>query len=279
MKLTPRYGSEPLVRLDPMIDGLAATVMKQRDRLAATLADLDAEQWATPSRCEGWSVQDVVIHLSSTNQFWAFSVKQGLAGEPTQFLLGFDPVASPAELVAGQRGTPPSATLAQFVEGNQALADALAAADSNSSWEVLAEAPPGHIAIGLVAIHALWDSWVHERDILVPLGLDPVVDDAEMEACLVYAAALGPAFHASTGSTRSGVIALDVTDPDVHVVIEVGRDIAIHRGSAPSDAVLLEGDAVDVLERLSMRAPFDPPGTEADRWLFQGLAEVFDTAV
>ena len=168
MKLTPRYGSEPIVRIDPMIDGLAATVMKQRDRLAATLADLDAGQWATPSRCEGWSVQDVVIHLSSTNQFWAFSVRQGLAGEPTQFLVGFDPVASPAELVAGQRGTPPSATLAQFVEGNQALADALAAADSNSSWGVLAEAPPGHIAIGLVAIHALWDSWVHERDIRRP---------------------------------------------------------------------------------------------------------------
>ena len=43
--------------------------------------------------------------------------------------------------------------------------------------------------------------------------------------------------------------------------------------------MILEGDAVDVLEQLSMRAPFTPPGTEADRWLFQGLAEVFDTAV
>jgi uncharacterized protein (TIGR03083 family) len=279
MKLTPRYGSAPLVRLDPMIDGLSATVMKQRDRLAATLADLDPEQWATLSRCEGWTVQDVMIHLSSTNQFWAFSIKQGLAGEPTEFLLGFDPVTSPADLVAGQQGTPPRATLAQFVEGNQALADALATADSDGAWEVLAEAPPGHIAIGLVAIHALWDSWVHERDILIPLGLDPVVDDAEMEACLVYAAALGPAFHASTGSTHSGVLALHATDPDVRAVIEVGSDVAIHRGSAPLDAVILEGDAVDVLERLSMRAPFNPPGTEADRWLFQGLAEVFDTAV
>ena len=192
MKLTLAVRHRAPGALDPMIDGLAATVMQQRDRLAATLADLDAEQWATPSRWEGWTVHPVIIHLSSTNQFWAFSVKQGLAGEPTQFLLGFDPVASPAELVAGQQGTPPSVTLAQFVEGNQALADVLATADSNSSWEVLAEAPPGHIAIGLVAFHALWDSWVHERYILIPLGLDPVVDDAELEACLVYAAALGP---------------------------------------------------------------------------------------
>ncbi len=138
----------------------------------------------------------------------------GLGGEPTQYLLGFDPVASPAELVAGQQGTSPSATLDQFVEGNQALADALSTVDGKSSWEVLAEAPPGHIAIGLVAIHALWDSWVHERDILIPLGLDPVVDDAEMEACLVYAAALGPAFQRAPVRLDRARSALDVTDPD-----------------------------------------------------------------
>jgi hypothetical protein len=167
----------------------------------------------------------------------------------------------------------PSDTLAQFVDGNQALADALSSVDR---WDTVAEAPPGHIAIGLVAIHALWDSWVHERDILLPLGLDPVVDTAEVEACIVYAAALGPAFQASAGSSRRGAIAVDVTDPDVHAVVEAGSDIRIHRGAAPADAVVLEGDAVEVLERLSMRAPFTPPGGEANRWLFEGLAEVFD---
>ena len=273
MKITPRYGGEPLVRIDPMPDGLASTVMQQRDRLAATLADLSDEQWGAPSRCEGWTVQDVMIHLSSTNRFWAFSIAQGLAGTPTNYLLGFDPVASPADLVAAAQGMPTSETLAQFVDGNQALADALSSVDS---WDTLAEAPPGHIAIGLVAVHALWDSWVHERDIAIPLGLDPIVDQAEVEACILYAAALGPAFQASAGSSRRGAIAVDVTDPDVHAVVEVGSDIRIHRGATPAGAVALEGDAVDVLERLSMRAPFTPPGSEADRWLFEGLAEVFD---
>jgi hypothetical protein len=32
-----------------------------------------------------------------------------------------------------------------------------------------------------------------------PLGLDPVIDDAELEACLLYAGALKPSFQASTG--------------------------------------------------------------------------------
>ena len=273
MKITPRYDGEPLVRLAPMVDGIATTVTRQRDRLAATLADLDADQWATPSRCEGWSVQDVIIHLASTNRFWAHSINQGLSGEPTRYLLGFDPVASPAQLVAAAQGAAPADTLAEFVQGNQALADALSSVDD---WNVVAEAPPGHIAIGLVAIHALWDSWVHERDVVIPLGLDPVVDDAELEACLLYAGALGPAFQASTGSTRRGAIALETTQPEVKAVIEAGPVVTIHRQAPPAGAVVLAGDSVEVLEQLSFRAPFTPPGTEDDRWLFEGLAEVFE---
>ncbi|HMK11116.1 MAG TPA: maleylpyruvate isomerase family mycothiol-dependent enzyme [Acidimicrobiales bacterium] len=276
MKITPRYHGDPLVGIDPMVDDLASIVTGQRARLAATLAALDDEQWATPSRCEGWSVQDVIIHLSSTNRFWAYSIEQGRAGMPTRFLLGFDPVESPAQMVAAARGTPPADTLAEFVEGNRAFADALSAVDD---WHVVAEAPPGHIAIGLVAIHALWDSWVHERDVVIPLGMEPVVDDSEIEACLLYASALGPAFQASVGNTRRGVLEVETRDPHVHVVVEAGPVVTIHRGEAPADAVRLEGDAVEVLECLSMRAPFTPPGTADDRWLFQGLAEVFDTQV
>ncbi len=279
MKISPRYGVDPLVRIDPMIHGLAAIVTGQRSRLAATLAGLDDDQWSAGSRCAGWSVRDVVLHLTSTNHFWTYSIQSGLAGEPTTYLHGFDPVASPAELVAAQQGTPPSATLAQFVETNRALADALTAVEEEAAWEELAEAPPGHISIGLVAIHALWDSWVHERDIVLPLALEPAVDPAEMEACLLYAAALGPAFRASLGSTGRGAIELRVTDPTVGAVIEVGSEIAIHRGEPPAEAVVLAGSAVDVLECLSMRAPFTPPGTAADHWLFEGLAEVFDAQV
>jgi len=276
VKITPRYDTEPLVRLTPLVEGISTTVRRQRDRLAATLADLDADQWAAPSRCEGWSVQDVVIHLASTNRFWAHSINQGLAGEPTRYLFGFDPVASPAQLVAAAQGTAPADTLAELVQGNQALADALS---SVNDWEVLAEAPPGHIAIGLVAIHALWDSWVHERDVVIPLGLDPVVVDAELEACLLYAGALGPSFRASTGSTRHGAIALETTAPAVSAVIEAGPVVQIHRGAPPAGAVVLAGDSVEVLEQLSFRAPFTPPGTPDDRWLFEGLAEVFDQTV
>ena len=81
----------------------------------------------------------------------------------------------------------------RFREGVDGLAAALDGLDADG-WETLAEAPPGHIPIRALALHALWDGWVHERDIVLPLGLDPVEDDDEIRGCLLYAAALGPAF-------------------------------------------------------------------------------------
>jgi uncharacterized protein (TIGR03083 family) len=239
MKITPRYDTEPLVRLTPMVEGIATTVTRQRDRLAATLADLGADQWATPSRCEGWSVQDVIIHLASTNGFWATRSTKGSPASPAVCSASIRscrrPSSSPRRKAQSRRHAH------AFVHGNQALADALSSVDD---WDVLAEAPPGHIAIGLVAIHALWDSWVHERDAAIPLGLDPVIDDAELEACLLYAGALGPSFQASTGSTRCGVIALQTTGPDVNAVIEAGpvvRDVV--RIGVEDDRIAHSGDS------------------------------------
>src|SRR5690242_9102684 len=137
MQLTPTYGEAVLVA-EPLLADPATPLLRQRDRLATILAGLDADQWAAPSRCEGWSVQDVIAHLITTNQFWAFSIGAGLAGEPTSFLATFDPVASPAEMVAAVRSTPTADTLAQFVETNAALAAAIAGIEGER-WATPAE--------------------------------------------------------------------------------------------------------------------------------------------
>lgn len=101
MQLNPRYGDDPVITFDGSPAAIAEPTIRQRRRLAAALATLDDEQWAHPSRCDGWSSRDVIVHLDSTNAFWAYSIVAGLRGEPTQLLATFDPVASPAELVDG----------------------------------------------------------------------------------------------------------------------------------------------------------------------------------
>lgn len=46
------------------LDRIAA-VRKERDDLMAFCHGLSAEDWSKPSRCEGWSVQDVVAHMAA----------------------------------------------------------------------------------------------------------------------------------------------------------------------------------------------------------------------
>ncbi len=124
--------------------------------------------------------------------------------------------------------------------------------------------------------HALWDSWVHERDILLPLGLAPVVEADEVAVSLRYAAALSPMFLAVHGPGRTGTLAIDATDPDVHLVIDLGPTVTVHDGSAPTSAARLGGDAVALVEALSFRRPLDVELAPADRWMLGGLAEAFD---
>jgi uncharacterized protein (TIGR03083 family) len=272
--LTPRYDTTPIIAVETRLPG-PHPVVQQRRRLEALLGDLRDDEWLEPSRCEGWTVQDVITHLVSTNHFWALSVAQALAGEPTRFLASFDPVASPAQLVDSTRGTPPADTLDAFRSSNGEMLDAIEALD-DAEWDSVGEAPPGHVSLWLVADHALWDCWVHERDIVVPLGRPPVEEPREIVTCLRYAAGLGQAFEVGQGGGVGGTAVLEVTDPDARIVVTAaGEQVRTHDADAPADARVARLGAVPALEMLSRRDAGQPvPDTIA--WLAAGLATVFD---
>lgn len=276
MQISPRYDAEPIVRLDGTPSAVGPAMLRQRRRFADQLARLSREQWETPSRCEGWRVQDVVAHLTGTDQFWNLSIQSGLAGSPTRYLASFDPKATPATLVDGMRGADPAAALAAFLEADQALCATVEGLD-DAAWTAIGEAPVGHITISGVVHHALWDAWVHERDVLEPLGLHQEVHADEVEACLRYAAALAPAFSLQT-SAVTGALALDLHDPDLTVLVTVADDcVSVTTADAPAGALVLRGPALDVLEALSVRAPWRQPIPPDQAWLVAGLAEVFES--
>lgn len=273
MDLSPRYGPEPVIDVDGAIPDVVTPLVRQRTRFAEGLAGLDPAGWATPSRCAGWSVQDVVEHLVGVNRFWALSMGSALRGEPTRLLADFDPNTVPAAMVEAARGAPPEATLDAFVATNTALAELLEPLD-DAAWALLAEAPPGHLALRAVAAHALWDAWVHERDVLLPLGREPRVEPDEVGAALAYAAALGAALRGAAGSTVSGTFRLAARDPDIDLTLEVGREVTVRTGFPAGGGPVLEAGALRLLEVLSVRAP----ASELDdghRWLAAGLGAVF----
>ncbi|HEX7134907.1 MAG TPA: maleylpyruvate isomerase N-terminal domain-containing protein [Iamia sp.] len=280
MLLTPRYDEPPVLRIEGATPDPATLLLQQRRRLAATLAGLADEQWTAPSRCDAWAGRDVVAHLVDVDRFWAFSIGAGRAGEPSRFLATFDPVASPPALVEAHADAAPAELLATFRSGIDGLAAALDGLDAEG-WDTLAEAPPGHIPLRGLVLHALWDGWVHERDIVLPLGLEPVEEPDEVTGCLLYAAALGPAFAACGGSERTGTLVVEATEPDTRVVLSLGSSVAASLGRdapAPPDSVVLRGDAVALVEALSLRAPLPCAVAEDDRWALGTLDAVFDQA-
>jgi len=118
------------------------TISAERGALAGDLADLTPAQWDTPSLCGGWTVRDVVAHLSATASL-----------NPALFILGmararfnFDRFAN--DRIARHRGADPVATLAEF-RGLQ-----------NST-----SAPPGPTTSWLGEVV------VHGADIRRPLGI------------------------------------------------------------------------------------------------------------
>ena len=86
MKLMPRYEEPQIISTTGAPDDQRVPLSRQRRRLEATLAELNEGAWSAPSRCAAWSVQDVVAHLVSVNEFWNASVHAGLAGTPTRVL-------------------------------------------------------------------------------------------------------------------------------------------------------------------------------------------------
>ncbi len=274
MQLTPRYGHPPVLVVDGPLGAIAVPAIRQQRRLVDTLAGLTDEQWAHPSRCDGWSARDVATHLQSVHGFWAFSTAQGLKGEPTRFLATFDPVASPPQMVAAAAPV----SNAELVEQLRASTGALEAqwtSLTDADWAAPVEAPPGHISVNALVHHAVWDGWIHERDILLPLGITPAVEDDEVAASLRYVAALAPAFGLCAGSTDRGSYAIDAGH--VQAFVDIGESVQVRERTADDlPDLVLHGDPVELLEMLSFRSPWTLAVPAEHAWMVSGLAHTFD---
>lgn len=276
MRLAPRYGAPPVIAIDGRPDDQLAPVVRQRRRMEAMLAALSDDEWHAATRCDGWNVQDVIAHVVTVNAFWEASIRAGLAGNPTRVLSTFDPAATPPLMVEPMRALQPADVFAQFVSTNDGFLGALTDLDE-PGWATFAESPPGHVPIRELAHHALWDTWIHERDIALPLGLTPPVEPDEVLSALRYAAALGPAILINAGGTAAGLFGIEVTDPDLSLTLDIGESVVVHDSGAPGKAPCLRGRAVDLVEALSVRSPLPASTPREWRDLVAGLQDLFDT--
>jgi uncharacterized protein (TIGR03083 family) len=124
------------------VSSLWPLVHAERAALAEDLADLDDVQWARPSLCEGWVVEDVVAHLTAAASIGPLRWFASVLGARFDFDL------HNARRLAEHRGATPAETLERF---RRIVGSTRSPLGPTAAW------------LGEVVVHA--------QDIRRPLGL------------------------------------------------------------------------------------------------------------
>jgi uncharacterized protein (TIGR03083 family) len=191
-------GDQIAVDLDPA--AVLAAHARHRRRFAQEVAELDDVALATASRCHLWSVADVLRHVRDVDE-WMQAIWTG--GRPP--FTSFDPIMTPHEFVLKGRAIPDAEARDRYVESCEVMA-ADVDASGPERWGVVSVSPVGFVPWWLSALHVFFDSWIHERDVLLPLGITPPVEDDEATAVLAYSFAIvGTLIKEPTDATLSGV--------------------------------------------------------------------------
>lgn len=159
---------------------LWAAVHAERAALAADLDHLDDAQWAQPSLCGRWTVEEVVAHLTAAASIGRLRWLASVLGARFDFDLHND------RRLAEHRGATPAETLERF---RRTITSTTAASGHTAAW------------LGEVIVHA--------QDVRRPLGLrrTPPVE-AVTEVARFYASR---DFTVASRSTAEG-LRLEATD-------------------------------------------------------------------
>lgn len=190
--------SQLLLRTEGVCDYDAGHLLEvwgaQRQRFAAVLQGFGRADWAAPTRCAAWSAHDVVRHLCDGNGIvlaWVSGTDDGAL----DLTAGFDPRITPGRWPAASATESPGTTLGRFLATTE---DLLAAARGRLAqrWRFNVRLPYGPVDWTVGALHGFWDSWLHERDVLLARGAEHPTDGG----ATAYATAYGVFIAAAVAS-------------------------------------------------------------------------------
>ena len=202
---------QPTQAFEEILAALAA----QDDELDGLLAGLDDTGWATPSRCDGWSVSDVVLHLAQTDEMTVASAERRFTeataafGQPDAAGKGADVDTLAGLAVEAERGRPGPDVLARWRAASAAQAKALGAHDAGDRLPWVA----GDLSALTLATTRLAEGWIHTGDVAAGLGRDTSPGDRLRPIVRLAWRTLPYAFQRA-GKTLSGPVALELTATD-----------------------------------------------------------------
>ncbi len=159
--------------MEPVLADLEA----EHGELEATLRSLTPDQWSAPTRCTGWDVADVVLHLAQTDEMAAASAAAGPAGTVPLWAEELVHAATVDEgaalMVARERGLRNEVLLERWVSGAAALVEELGGIDLSTRVTWVA----GRLSARTLATTRLAETWIHGGDVAAAVGISRTPTD------------------------------------------------------------------------------------------------------
>jgi uncharacterized protein (TIGR03084 family) len=154
------------------MDDIVGALAEQQAELLGLVDGLDDTGWQRPSRCEGWSVADVVLHIAQTNEMALASARGQFAEYLTEVGRNVGPATSVDDgadlMVKSERGAPGRAVRDRYATGADELRSVLAAIDPHRRVEWVA----GQLTARTLATTRLAETWIHTGDVADALGVE-----------------------------------------------------------------------------------------------------------
>ena len=216
----------------------------QVQELHSIVGELDEHQLAAASACQGWSVSDVLLHLSQTNELAATSARGQLAaGEwapaDRQVRTDIDDIAGGA--VERDRGATGTAVRARWLNSADDMIAALEACGPATRVQWVA----GGMAARTLATTRIAETWIHTGDVCAGLGVEQPRSDRIWHIARLVHRTLPYAFLRA-GRHAEGKVCFEVTSPTHETVVWRFGD-----GDAET---VIRGSALDLCRVAGQRA-------------------------
>lgn len=192
------------------MEAIVLALRAEHRELDVMLNGLTQSEWERPSRCPGWSVSDVVLHLAQTDELTLASATGRFAaafGVLSEGAVDVDTAAALA--VEHERGPVGVAVRDRWRSAADAVAQMFESCDPSSRLPWLA----GELSARTLATTRLSETWIHSGDIAQVLGRElPVTNRLWHIARLAWRTL--PYAFARSGQELRGPVAVRLAAPD-----------------------------------------------------------------
>ena len=195
------------------MDAIIGDLADQHAELRSLVERCTDDDWSRQTRCDGWDVADVLLHLVQTDELAIASARGDLDGYLDGFLGARDETSMTVDGAAAaqvelERAIGGTAIAARWEESSVALQAELRAGDPHRRVTWVA----GQLSVRTLATTRLAETWIHAGDIATALGIDLAPTDRLYHVARLAWRTLPYAF-AHAGVALSGPVALDLVGP------------------------------------------------------------------